>query len=231
MLVAIHQLHYLPWLRYFEKIARSDVLVVLDDAQFTKNDWQNRNKIKTAGGVAVLTLPVLHRLGQPLNAVQLDNRQPWRKKHARTLAQAYAAAPHYAELGAWLDAVYAREWVTMHALNRHMLEGFLARLGIDTPLHYASEMDVPGQATERLVRLVQAVGGTAYYTGAYATQVYLDPAPFRAAGIELVLQRWHAPVYPQLHGPFVPDLAIVDLLANCGAAARERLLAGGDDSA
>jgi len=75
------------------------------------------------------------------------------------------------------------------------------------------------------------VGGTAYYTGAYATQVYLDPAPFAAAGIALRLQRWRAPEYPQLHGPFVPDLSIVDLMAHCGAASRAMLLAAGDDSA
>jgi hypothetical protein len=216
MLVGIHQLHYLPWLRYFEKIARSDVFIVLDDIQFTKNDWQNRNRVKTAAGATVLTLPVIQRLGQRLNEVQLDNHQPWRHKHLQTLVQAYARAPWFREHEAFLRDVYARPWTHMDGINRFMLEYFVKALGITTPIRYSSELGVEGAATERLIRLIQAVGGDAYYSGAYALQVYLDARQLEEAGIALVLQDWHAPEYPQLHGSFVKDLGIVDLLMNCG---------------
>ena len=216
MLVGIHQLHYLPWLRYFEKIARSDVFIVLDDIQFTKNGWQNRNKVKSASGVTLLTVPVRAKLGQTLDQVQINNAAPWRKKHWRTIQQCYAKAPHFNDYAAFLEQTYAREWECLNALNRHMLEYFIRVLGIAARVEYASELDVPGAATERLVNLVKAVGGDSYYTGAFALESYLDVSLFEEAGVEIEVQEWRRPEYPQTHGDFAPDLAIVDLLMNCG---------------
>ncbi|MBI1318899.1 MAG: hypothetical protein GC168_08110 [Candidatus Hydrogenedens sp.] len=216
MLAGIHQLHYLPWLRYFEKIARADVFIVLDDIQFTKNDWQNRNRIKAKGGPVVLTLPIQQKYQQRLDQCHLDNRLPWRRKHWESLRQAYGKTPYFDRYAPALEGFYAREWDHMNALNRAMLDYFLQALGITTEIVYASELKVPGSATERLIGLMKAVGADEYYSGAYALEVYLDADALELAGIGLQLQEWTAPVYPQLHGDFVKDLAIVDLLFNCG---------------
>jgi WbqC-like protein len=221
MLVGIHQPHYLPWLRYFEKIAHCDTFIVLDTVQFSKNGWQNRNKIKSPAGATLLTAPVRASLDQALYEVRLDTNAPWLKKHHRSIEQNYRKAPHFAEHQAFLKEVYSREWSHLAELNRCMLEYFVKALGIDTPIAYASELDVPGAATERLVNLVKAVGGDAYYSGAFALEAYLDAATLEAAGIRLELQKWQAPEYPQLHGAFIPDLSIVDLLMNCGPASLE----------
>ena len=216
MLVGIHQLHYVPWLRYFEKIARSDTFIVLDNIQFSKNGWQNRNKVKTAGGATLLTAPVTASLGDTLDRVRLNRVQPWRRKHWNTIRQAYAKAPHFERYASFFDEVYGREWRFLNELNRHMLEYFIAELGIGSRIEYASDLDVPGTATERLVNLIKAVGGDRYYSGAFALDAYLDASLLEAAGIELDIQHWAAPQYPQLHGPFIPDLSIVDLLMNAG---------------
>lgn len=226
MLVGIHQPHYLPWLRYFEKIARSDVFVVLDTIQYEKNGWQNRNKVKTAAGATLLTAPVRFSLGDTLDQVRLDDSVPWRRKHWATIRQAYGKAPYFAEHAAFFEALYAREWTHLNALNRHVLEYCVAALGIETRIEYASALDVPGTATERLVNLIQAVGGDQYYSGAFAVEAYLDAALLDAAGIALVIQHWQAPVYPQMYGPFVADLSIVDLLMNAGPDALGLLLGG-----
>jgi len=224
MLVGIHQLHYLPWLRYFDKIARVDVFIVLDNIQYNKNGWQNRKRVKTAGGATLLTVPVYEKHLQNLDEVRINTKTSWRKKHWRTISQAYASTPHYTEYAPFLEATYAREWERLNDLNRHLLDYFISMLGITTRIEYASTLDVPGQATERLVNLIHAVGGDRYYSGAYALETYLDAGRLEAAGIGLVLQKWTAPAYPQLHGEFVPDLSILDLLMNCGPRALEILL-------
>lgn len=223
MLVGIHQLHYLPWLRYFEKIARSDAFVLLDDIQFSKNGWQNRNKVKTANGVAVLTVPVRTKAGQTLDEVRIHNAVPWRKKHWRTIEQAYAHAPYFEDYAPFLHKVYAREWERLNDLNFHMLRFYLDALGIETPVSRSSMLNVPGEATERLVNLVKAVGGDTYYSGAFALDAYLDAALLEANGIALELQEWTAPEYAQLHGAFERDLSVVDLLMNCGPNALDVL--------
>jgi len=216
MRVGIHQLHYLPWLRYFEKIARSDAFVLLDDIQFSKNGWQNRNKVKTANGLAVLTVPVRMKAGQTLDEVRIHNDVPWRKKHLRTIEQAYARAPYFDAYVPFLRDVYGREWERLNDLNLRMLRFYLDALGIATPVYRSSELNVSGEATQRLVNLVKAVGGDAYYSGAFALDAYLDGALLEANGIALELQDWRAPEYPQLHGDFAADLSIVDVLMNCG---------------
>jgi hypothetical protein len=224
-LVAVHQPHYLPWLRYVEKIARADVFIVLDTISYSKNGWQNRNRIKTDGGSALLTVPVEVSLGDTLDQARICNRTPWQRKHWQTISQHYRNAPYFDRYAPLLEPVYGRTWERLADLNRHMLGLFLGALGITTTVQYASEMDAPGTATERLVNLVRAVGGTSYYSGAYALDAYLDPALFREAGIGLLLQHWTAPVYPQLHGAFVPDLSVLDLLMNVGPGSRDVLLA------
>jgi hypothetical protein len=229
MLVGIHQPHYLPWLRYFEKIARSDVFIVLDDVQYEKNGFQNRNKIKTAQGAQLLTVPVARPTQRPIREIELDLRTPWQAVHSRALEMSYGKAPYFGDYWPEIAALYAQPWTHLGALNRAMLELFVRQLGITTPLRYSSELAVPGESTERLANLVRAVGGTEYLSGAYAVQAYLDPAVLAAAGIRLAFQEWHAPQYDQLYpkAGFQKDLAIVDLLFNTGPRALDLLLAAG----
>ncbi|HPO13239.1 MAG TPA: WbqC family protein [Candidatus Hydrogenedentes bacterium] len=230
-ITGIHQPHYLPWLRYFEKIARSDAFIVLDNIQFNKNGWQNRNKVKSSSGAVLLTAPVYEKYQQPLNEVRINNTVSWRRKHWLTIEQSYRKAPFFEAYAAFLNETYEREWEYLNALNRHMLEYFVCALGIRTRLYYASELNVPGEATERLVNLVHAVGGDVYYSGAFARDAYLDIEQLEKAGISLALQEWKAPVYTQLHGPFIADLSIIDLLMNCGPKSLSILLGGTHDSA
>lgn len=224
MLVGIHQLHYLPWLRYFEKIVRSDVFVVLDNIQYNKNGWQNRNKIKTSQGATLLTVPIVAKHQQSLDEVRIASGNPWAKKHWRSIEQAYGKAPFFEMYKDELKALYSRPWDLLNDLNRHMLEWYLKQLGVTTRVEYSSAMKVNGEATERLIHLIQAVGGDRYYSGAYALDVYLDEDLLTEAGIGLELQTWTAPEYAQLHGEFVPDLAVLDLLMQCGPESLDVLM-------
>ncbi|MEK7794232.1 MAG: WbqC family protein [Candidatus Hydrogenedentota bacterium] len=227
MLVAIHQLHYLPWLRYVEKIARADVFIVLDDIQYNKGGWQNRNKIKAADGPLLLTVPVLAKDQQRLDEVRINNTIDWRRKHFRSIEQAYRSSPYWAEHAPFLAATYDHEWTALNDLNKHMLNYFMNALGLRTPVRYSSELEVPGIATERLSSLIRAVGGDAYYTGTYAVDSYLDMGLFENNGIQVLLQHWTPPIHPQLHGDFAPDLSILDVLLNCGPTTLDVIRTGG----
>ena len=87
MIVSIHQPQYLPWLGYFDKIDRADVFVLLDTVQYKKNEWQNRNRIKTARGAQWLTVPVTYRYPQLICEVGVNGR--------RALAAPAAAGPRH----------------------------------------------------------------------------------------------------------------------------------------
>ena len=218
MMVAIHQLHYLPWLRYMEKVARADVFVVLDDIQFTKNGFQNRNKIKHANGWMYLTVPVKHRAGQPLHEVEIAGGKDWNQGHWRAIQTNYGRAPYYREHADGLAAIYERSWTHLNPLNSELLKYLCSALGIETRLVYSSELDLRGEATDRLIEICRAVGADCYYSGAYAVEKYLDIAAMEAAGIEVALQEWACPTYGQCFpkAGFIPDLSALDLLLNEG---------------
>ncbi len=225
MILAAHQLHYLPWLRYFHKMASCDIFVVLDNIQFNKNGWQNRNKIKTPQGASLLTVPVLHQQAQSLSEVQIDNKQPWWRKHWGSLVQYYGKAPYFKEHEAFFEEIYRREWSRLNDLNYEILFYLVKALGLKTKMIRSSELSLRGEATERLVGISKDLGARAYLTGAYAVEVYLDKALFEREGVELVYQEFECPSYAQLYpeAGFIPDLSLVDLLFNCGPRSLEIL--------
>ena len=228
MILAIHQLHYLPWLRYFHKIASADVFAVLDNIQFNKNGWQNRNKIKTDQGALTLTVPVLQKMGQSLDEVEIDNKQSWRRKHWGAISSHYRKAPFFKEHEPFLRGIYEKEWRKLNDLNYEMLFYFVKVLGIKTRLFKSSEMELRGEATERLVNICADLKADSYLTGAFAAQEYLDENLFAQAGIGLNMHEFDCPVYPQLYPEkdFIPELSLLDLLFHCGPESLSVLMSG-----
>ena len=226
MILAAHQLHYLPWLRYFHKLASADTFVVLDNIQFNKNGWQNRNKIKTPQGESILTVPVLHKFQQLLSEVQIDHKQPWRRKHWGALETHYRRAPHFKNHEVFFKRLYETSWETLNDLNYEILFYLLKTLGVQTRVVRSSELSLKGEASERLVGICKELGARAYLTGSYAAEVYLDTGLFKREGIELLYQEFECPHYPQLYPEkgFIPELSIVDLLFNGGPKSLEILL-------
>ena len=226
MLVAIHQLHYLPWLRYVHKIASGDVFVALDNIQFNKNGWQNRNKIKGPQGAVILTVPILHKFAQNLSEVCIDNKQAWQRKHWGTISSCYGKAPFFRDHEAFLKKVYSTFWEKLNDLNHEMLEYFIRALGLQTKIIRGTDLNIQGEATERLVRICKELGAKAYLTGDYALETYLDRSLFEREGIELVIQDFQCPEYPQQFPEegFVPELSILDLLLNAGPQSLDILL-------
>nr|MBI3613737.1 WbqC family protein [Nitrospirota bacterium] len=197
---------------------------ILDTVQFKKNEWQNRNRIRTAQGCQWVTVPVLHRFGQPINEVRINPNEDWAVKHVRTIEMHYARAPHREPFLEGLRAICRRPWERLSELNVAVITWLVDAYGITTPLRMASEMTLREEPTDRLIDICRAVGGTRYLAGAGAAG-YMDMPRFEASGIGLEMQDFHHPVYPQCYEPFMPGMAAIDLLFACGGEAL-RLLRG-----
>ncbi len=224
--IAVLQSCYVPWKGYFDLIAQVDEFVLYDDQQFTKNDWRNRNRIKTPQGVQWLTIPVRHeRLGQRIDETRVA--QPWTEQHWRTLEQNYGRAAHFAASADSVRAAYRdlADEPFLSVVNRRLLDLACGLLGIGTPLTSSSEYAPLGDRVERLLDLCAKTGAGRYVTGPAAGD-YLDEERFAAAGVEIVYMDYAGyPEYPQLHPPFEHAVTILDLLFNTGPDARRYLKA------
>jgi hypothetical protein len=215
MIASIHQPNFMPYAGFFDKAHQADVFIILDNAQFEKNGWQNRNRIKGPNGPQWLTVPVIHRFSQTITETRIDGRAPWRRKHWNAIVSNYRKAPFFEHYASPFEEVYQQEWSGLLDLNLRLIRLFFRLLGLETPLHLASEFPVESTASERLAALCQHVGAETYLAGA-GGHAYMDRAPFEARHIRIAYQEYHHPVYPQLFGAFVSHLSALDLLMNCG---------------
>lgn len=220
MTIVIHQPSYLPWIGLLDRIAQADVYVMLDTVQYDKHGWRNRNRIKSPGGPQWLTVPVLtkHRHGMPVADAMINPGVPWAQKHVNAIRTYYAKAPHFARYMPAIAGILGHPWQRLMDLTTALdVEALFPALGIRTRRVVASTLGpMPAStASERLVLICQALGATTYLSPD-AAKDYLDHEPFANAGIAVRFHGYRHPTYPQLHGPFVPYLSVVDLLMNCG---------------
>ena len=216
MIAAVHQPHYMPWLGYIDKIDRCDVFCFLDNVQYKKNDWQNRNRIKTASGWQWLTLPVRFRFPQKINEVTINDSVDWRRKHLQALTTNYRKSPFFVRTFDALQPLYREDWQSLVELNIELVKTFLSLLGLaDKPTVRASELSGSDDPNERLIEICQALGCNTYLAGDAGSN-YMDLARFEERGITIVFQQFNHPQYPQLFGDFISHLSVVDLLFNCG---------------
>lgn len=211
MRIAIHQPQYIPWLGYFDKMDSSDVFVILDDVQYKKNEWQNRNKIRNAESWQWLTVPVKYEFGQAMDQVKLEEGSGWRAKHLKSIELNYSRAPHYKEHQPFFADLYGKETRTIADVNTLFIEYLKTALGINAKLVRSSELNIRTASTRRLVDICKALGGDTYLSGAGGAE-YLDETMFSSSGIALEYQDYKHPVYKQVFEGFEPYMSVIDLL-------------------
>jgi hypothetical protein len=213
----ILQPSYIPWRGYFHQIYRADFFVFLDDVQYDKHGWRNRNRIKTANGVRWLTIPVRSQgcvtEKTLIRDVEIDWGRDWATKHWATLRQAYGRlAPHFASYAELLEGFYSRRSPLLADFVIDLTIALAGELGIRrTRFLRSSALDVTGERVDRLIAILREVGATHYLSGPSAA-AYIDPGKFQAAGITLEYMTYDYCLYRQLFPPYDGQVSILDLL-------------------
>jgi len=228
--VAAHQPNFFPWLGYFDKIARADIFVVLDNVQMPKTGgaWINRVAILVNGKRAWLTVPIdrSYHGTREVREIAIDTSKAWQKKLLATLRMNYARAPFFAEVFPAIAELVDAAGDSLCVFNVATIRALCGKLGLDSAkIRLASTIPVDGTGTDRLVALVRAVDGTAYLSGDGAGE-YQEDHKYGAAGLELMRQRFQPPQYSQRGTTvFVPGLSVIDAAMNCGWNGTASLLA------
>jgi hypothetical protein len=216
MKIAILQSNYIPWRGYFNIISEVDVFVIYDEVQYTKNDWRNRNQIKSPTGPIWLTIPVKqNNLEQKIYETEVAN-QIWRRKHLNSIKLNYSKAPYFNEYFDMIANLFEGNEKLLSEINLKFIKGFCEILNIKTILINSSELKLEGDKNQRLIDACQKLNASSYLSGK-AAQSYLDTDLFLTNNIQVEWMDYnHLSDYPQLYPPFKMGVSILDTILNIG---------------
>jgi hypothetical protein len=224
--LAILQSNYIPWRGYFDLIASVDDFVLLDTVQYTKNDWRNRNRIKTPRGTEWLTIPIHRPFGLASRIIDVRASLPdWPSRHLDRLGATYRRAHAFDDVWPVIQDWYHSSPIDrLSAVNRHFINRICEYLGIRTRLWCSTDFELPADRNDRLIHLCRRLGAGEYLTGPSA-MVYLDQERFRAAGIAVRFVNYAGFAdYEQLHPPFESAVTVLDPIFHAGTDARSLVI-------
>ena len=220
--VTIHQVNYLPWLGFFSKAKMSDIFVMFDVADYSKNNFMNRNKIRISSGWAYLTIPIERRYYRtPLYKVMLPSDDMWQESHWKNILFNYNKTDYFDSYSDFFERIYKEQHKTLMELNEKIILYLFEQFEIEVDVVKTTELDIsPGlKRTDLLINILKGVGADAYLSGEKGRE-YIEKEKFSKVGIGLTFQEYEHPVYKQRFDGFEPFMSAIDALFNLGEKAR-----------
>ena len=221
--VIIRQPGYLPNLGFFKKIQSSDKMVFLDDVQFEKDDFDNRNKIRTKYGTTWLTVPIKRPVFKKnLNEILITNDIDWQRNHLNIIEEAYHDAPFFTTYWYSLQKILDKNWTKLIDLNIELIRYFMSALNLTTYTINSSTLKIPSNKSQKLLDICKHLNASCYISGTLGKD-YLDEKIFHNSGIKIIYENFQHPAYKQIHGNFIGNMSIIDLLFNEGENSKKIL--------
>lgn len=220
--IAILQSNYIPWKGYFDLINMVDEFIFYDEVQYTKNDWRNRNKIKTPQGIQWLTIPVRQEnLEQKIKDTKISDEK-WNIKHWRTISQNYAKAKYFKDYKDIFEELYLTcDEEYLSEINYKFITTINEILEIKTKLRWSSEFELVDGQTEKLLGICKDCNADIYLSGP-AAKDYFDEELAKQENIKVEWMDYSGyKEYEQLNPPFEHGVTILDLIFNEGDRAKE----------
>ena len=234
MIITIHQPEHLPWLGFFNKISKAEKFVILDNVQFRKNYFQNRNRIMGSNGVQFINVPTKTKghMDSTLAKTEIASdgaNGKWKEKYLRTVQMSYSRHPYFSEVFPVLEAAIQTETNLLCDINLAIIQLFADQLNIHPEYVRASEMKLTGVKSDLLLDICEKLEADVYIAGPSGRD-YLDVQSFTAAGIIVKYNDYHHPIYPQRKAKeFEHNLAALDLFMNCGWNDGKRIMMEGNE--
>ncbi|WP_406657771.1 WbqC family protein [Methanolobus sp. ZRKC2] len=219
MRIALHQPNYLPYLGFFDKMNKSDIFVLYDDAQFSKSDFHHRNKIRIYHGWRWLTVPV-EKSRLPIKNIKIRNDflvkdNYWFEDHFQSIMNNYEKSKYFHKYKESLQQIYSGEYDNLVDLSIALINMISSGMFTKNRIVLSSEFDLKSTGTQKIIDIVSVLDGDVYLSGP-GGHSYLDTQLFEKHNIRLEFQNFHHPVYSQCYDNFLPNMAAIDSLFNLG---------------
>lgn len=213
------QSSFLPWFGYFGMMKASSHFVILDDVQYDKNGWRNRNRINRSGEYQWLTVPVRlgNAFGQQIKDVEIDYTQKWIPKILGSIEANYKKSGYYSHFGEIIESAIMRKPKTLHELNFDLIQRIAQELQLPTKIEVSSNIQTSTDPNQRLIDFTRKYNCNTYLSGQAAID-YLNIEKFSASRINVLWYEFDEMIeYTQQSTKFLSKLSIIDLLMNLGS--------------
>ena len=224
MKISIMQPTYLPWSGYFSMIKNADIFVFLDDVQFDKRSWQQRNRILLNKKETFLTVPVISKkkLNQKINEVKINDSEDWSKNHFMKIYHAYGKSRFFKEFIERLEKAYNRNFINLIDLNIFLIDQICSYLEIKTKIILSSSISNEFIKEKKLLEICKKLDATEYIAP-QGSKEYIDNGKvFLESNINFSYYNFNVKEYDQFNSKkFIPYLSIIDLIFNNGSKSKE----------
>jgi hypothetical protein len=224
IILTAHQPEFLPWLGYVSKAIMGDVYFILDNVQYVKDVFQNRNKIriKQGDGWQWLNIPLKEAGSHLLNwkDVRIDENQNWKKKHLNAIYYSYSKSFYFDSLFEEIEKLYLEDEEFLLDFIIKISKFILGKFEVNVPIYRTSELielgyDISGKKSELIINMCKVVNADNFVFGSLG-RTYIDKDIFRDNNVNFFFQNFKHPVYKQMHGNFISNMSSIDLLFNHG---------------
>ena len=224
IITSIHQPDFFPYFGYFNKINKSDVYIVMDNVQLSKSGWTHRDKIKTSKEVSWITIPIKNiKKKQLIKDCLIDHDINWKKKHINMISESYKNSKFINEGIEIINDLYKLNTNYLFEFNFNIINKLFEIFKINVDIKLLSQLNVDGDKSELLIKILKKINSNLYLSGDGAKN-FIDIDLFKNNNIEIIFNDFKHPIYEQIHGDFVKDLSILDIILNCGITETERLI-------
>lgn len=229
MITAIMQPYFFPYIGYWQLIHAADRFVLLDDVQYMRHSWVNRNRIlKPDGGWQYILIPLKkHGMTESIKSVQADINKQWKELIIRQLAHYKSKARYFHETNEIVrDALFGNVHPGIADINFSIIKKLCACLNLKTEITISSEQNFDytniGDAGEWALRIAEQMGATEYINPVAGAALF-DREKFAFNNIKLSFLKSREMVYSQ-SGAFEPFLSIIDVLMFNGIEGTNEIL-------
>ena len=195
-----------------------DIFVYLDDVEYSKNSFHNRNFMKGPQGKMLLTVPVKYKgnARKYICEIPINNETNWAKKHWRSIEMNYNKTPYFQELEKIIrPQIYNQNWDTLGNLNIAFIEIIRNYLNINCDIYLSSELGIKSKGNQKLVDICKLLGANKFIVKPN-TESYHPKEFFETENISLVNFEPVSKPYAQKYGEFIPNLSALDYVMNHG---------------
>ncbi len=231
MVVTIHQPEHLPWLGFFNKMANADEIIILDNVQYRKRYFQNRNKILVNGREKYIGVPVKldHYREKTIADMEIyrDEDVPWKNKYLKTIEYHYRQHPYFHEYYPFFENLVSKRAESLYDFNMEIIVYFSRELKIDTKIIKASDLSPVGSKSDLILDLSKRAGANVYLSGPSGRD-YMELSKYKEEKVEVWFNDFKHPQYVQKGTEeFVSHLSVLDLLMNVGSEQAREIIQSG----